>query len=158
MEELTYLLHRAYADHAAAGRVFFASYQSPEDTRYRLGKGECWVATNDDGLIGTVTVSAPHAMPTGYPAPVGAGSFWQLAVDPSQRGSGWGHRLLTLAESRIAALGSAHAVIDTSATATDLVAWYRRRGYAPIGTWRWDVTNYDSVVLAKDLPARSGTP
>jgi len=153
VEELTVLLHRAYADHAAAGRVFFASYQSPEDTRHRLSKGECWVATRDAELLGTVTVSAPHTTPAGYPAPAGAGSFWQLAVDPSQRGTGLGHRLLELAESRISALGCAHAVIDTSATADTLIAWYRRHRYEPIGTWRWDVTNYDSLVLAKHLPA-----
>jgi GNAT superfamily N-acetyltransferase len=153
VEELTLLLHRAYADHAAAGRVFFASYQSPQDTRHRLSKGECWVAINDDTLVGTVTVSAPHATPAGYPAPEGAGSFWQLAVEPSQRGSGLGHRLLDLAESRIAALGSSHVAIDTSAAADDLVAWYLRRRYEPIGRWRWGVTNYDSVVLAKDLSA-----
>ncbi|MEU4700900.1 GNAT family N-acetyltransferase [Nonomuraea dietziae] len=152
VEEVTLLLHRAYADHAAAGRIFFASYQSPQDTRHRLSKGECWIAMRDDALVGTVTVSAPHTAPAGYPAPEGAGSLWQLAVDPSQRGSGLGHRLLTLAEARMAALGSTHAVIDTSAAAEDLVAWYRRRGYVPIGTWRWDVTNYDSVVLAKALP------
>lgn len=158
VEELTLLLHRAYADHAAAGRVFFASYQSPQDTRNRLSKGECWIAMKDDALVGTVTVSAPHATPAGYPALEGAGSFWQLAVDPSQRGSGLGRRLLTLAESRIAALGSANAVIDTSAAAEDLVAWYRRHGYAPIGTWRWDVTNYDSIVLAKVLPTKPDTP
>ncbi|MFB7256686.1 GNAT family N-acetyltransferase [Streptomyces nojiriensis] len=155
MEELTALLHRAYADHAAAGRVFFASYQSPEDTRHRLGKGECWVATWDGVPVGTVTVSAPHSTPSGYPAPEGAGSFWQLAVDPARRGSGLGRRLLALAEARIAALGSDHVVIDTSAQAAGLVGWYRRRGYAPIGAWRWDVTNYDSVVLAKDLAGRA---
>ncbi|WP_433520163.1 GNAT family N-acetyltransferase (plasmid) [Nonomuraea sp. CA-143628] len=157
VEELTLLLHRAYADHAAAGRVFFASYQSPQDTRHRLGKGECWIATKDAVLIGTVTVSAPYSPPAGYPAPEGAGSFWQLAVDPSQRGSGMGRMLLALAESRIAALGSTHAVIDTSAGAEDLVAWYRRRGYAPIGRWRWDVTNYDSIVLAKILTKQPDT-
>lgn len=112
VEELTFLLHRAYADHAAAGRVFFASYQSPQDTRHRRSKGECWVATKGDDLVGTATVSAPHTTPTGYPAPEGAGSFWRLAVDPSQRGSGLGHRLLTLAEASIATLGSSHAVID----------------------------------------------
>ncbi|WP_329581051.1 GNAT family N-acetyltransferase [Streptomyces sp. NBC_01361] len=162
VEELTFLLHRAYADHAAAGRVFFASYQSPQDTRHRLSKGECWVAIKNDELVGTVTVSAPHVTPTGYPAPEGAGSFWQLAVEPSQRGSGLGHRLLALAESRIAALGSSHVAIDTSAAADDLVGWYLRRRYEPIGTWRWDVTNYESVVLAKDLSesldANCGSP
>ncbi|MGW6388941.1 GNAT family N-acetyltransferase [Streptomyces sp. NPDC055103] len=151
VEELTHLLHRAYADHAAAGRVFFASYQSPQDTTNRLSRGECWVALDGAALVGTVTVSAPHTTPAGYPALAGGGSFWQLAVDPSQRGTGLGNRLLALAESRIAALGSTEVVIDTSLQAADLVGWYRRRGYAPVGTWRWDVTNYDSVVLAKTL-------
>lgn len=152
VEQLTLLLHRAYADHAAAGRVFFASYQTPQDTQHRLSKGECWIAMNGTALLGTVTVSAPHTTPAEYPAPAGAGSFWQLAVDPSQRGTGLGHRLLALAESRIAALGSTRVVVDTSAQATELVDWYRRRGYTPIGTWQWDVTNYDSVVLMKNLP------
>ncbi|MFJ9076810.1 GNAT family N-acetyltransferase [Streptomyces sp. NPDC102278] len=131
MEELTCLLHRAYADHAAAGRIFFASYQSLLDTAHRLGKGECWVALRGNALVGTVTVAAPHAVPEGYPAPATAGSFWQLAVDPSERGGGLGQRLLGLAEERIAALGSAEAVIDTSAQATELVGWYRRRGERP---------------------------
>ncbi|MBT2541888.1 GNAT family N-acetyltransferase [Streptomyces sp. ISL-44] len=154
VEELTSLLHRSYADHAAAGRVFFASYQSLQDTANRLGKGECWVALRGNELVGTVTVAAPHAAPEGYPAPASAGSFWQLAVDPSERGTGLGQRLLELAEGRIAALGSVQVVIDTSAKATELVGWYRRRGYVPVGMWRWGVTNYESVVLSKALLAR----
>ncbi len=151
MEELTRLLHRAYAGHAAAGRVFFASYQSVQDTADRLGKGECWVAFRGNALVGSVTVAAPHGVPQGYPASEGAGSFWQLAVDPSERGAGIGRRLLALAEERIAALGSALVVIDTASEAAELVGWYRRHGYTPIGSWRWGVTNYESVVLMKDL-------
>ncbi len=42
-------------------------------------------------------------------------------------------------------------VIDTSADAGELVSWYRRHGYVPVGMWRWSVTNYDSVVLGKAL-------
>ncbi|GGZ12287.1 hypothetical protein GCM10010327_49120 [Streptomyces nitrosporeus] len=148
---LTRLLHRAYSAHAAEGRVFFASYQSVEDTAYRLRQGECWVALQGSELVGTVTVAAPHEAPDGYPAPAGSGAFWQLAVDPSYRGAGLGKRLLALAEERIAALGSAQVVIDTSAEAVDLVGWYRRRGYVPVGSWRWGVTNYESVVLLKEL-------
>ncbi|MFJ6616521.1 GNAT family N-acetyltransferase [Kitasatospora sp. NPDC091335] len=150
-EELTRLLRRAYSEHAAAGRVFFASYQSIEDTATRVGRGECWLALHETEPVGTVTVAAPHEVPEGYPAPAGAGSFWQLAVDPGFRGTGLGHRLLTLAEERIVALGSTVAVIDTSAEAIELVGWYRRRGYVPVGTWHWDVTNYQSVVLLKNL-------
>ncbi|MFZ3499290.1 GNAT family N-acetyltransferase [Streptomyces sp. 5.8] len=154
VQELTCLLHRAYADHAAAGRIFFASYQSPQDTAHRLRSGECWLALRGQSLVGTVTVAAPYVAPEGYPAPAGAGSFWQLAVDPSQRGTGLGQRLLSVAEARVAARGGSRVVIDTSCQAADLVGWYRRRGYVPVGMWRWDVTNYDSVVLLKDLPAR----
>ncbi|MEU8543053.1 GNAT family N-acetyltransferase [Streptomyces sp. NPDC048717] len=156
--ELTRLLHRAYADHAAAGRVFFASYQSAQDTKYRMNKGECWIAWSGTEMVGTVTVSAPHVQPPGFPGPVDGGSFWQLAVDPSQRGTGLGHQLLVLAESRILELGAAAAVIDTSAQAADLVDWYRRRGYEPVGTWRWSVTNYESVVLCKDLTTHGSRP
>ncbi|MFD0411484.1 GNAT family N-acetyltransferase [Kitasatospora sp. NPDC127116] len=151
MEELTRLLHRAYADHAAAGRVFFASYQSVQDTVDRVRNGECWLAFRAAELVGSVTVAAPYPIPEGYPAPAGAGSFWQFAVDPTYQGTGLGQRLLTLAEDRIVALGSTAAVIDTSAEAVELVGWYRRRGYVSVGTWRWDVTNYESVVLLKDL-------
>ncbi|MGW2839698.1 GNAT family N-acetyltransferase [Streptomyces sp. NPDC001493] len=96
-------------------------------------------------------MASPYEVPEGYPAPAGSGSFWQLAVDPSYQGSGLGQRLLSLAEERIAALGSSRVVIDTSAEAVDLIAWYRRRGYAPVGTWRWDVTDYESAVLLKEL-------
>ncbi|MEU5215008.1 N-acetyltransferase [Streptomyces sp. NPDC020807] len=149
--DLTSLLHRAYSGHAAEGRVFFASYQSVEDTAYRLGRGECWLALQAGGLVGTVTVAALHEVPKGYPDPAGSGSFWQLAVDPSYRGTGLGQRLLALAEERIAALGSSRVVIDTSVEAVDLVGWYRRRGYVPVGSWRWAVTNYESVVLLKEL-------
>ncbi|MFC5665887.1 GNAT family N-acetyltransferase [Kitasatospora misakiensis] len=152
VEALTRLLHRAYSDHVVAGRVFFASYQSVQDTANRLGKGECWIALAGSELVGTVTVAAPYEAPESYPAPTGAGSFWQLAVDPAYRGTGLGQRLLTLAEERITVLGATEVVIDTSDEAVELVGWYRRRGYVPIGTWRWDVTNYRSVVLLKALP------
>jgi GNAT superfamily N-acetyltransferase len=151
VEELTRFLHRAYADHAAAGRRFFASYQSAADTAHRLRTGECWLALTGGTLLGTVTLATPHPTPDGYPAPADAGSFWQLAVEPAHRGTGLGQHLLTFAEQRLTTLGATRAFIDTSSLASDLIAWYGRRGYAPAGTWRWDVTNYESVVLLKEL-------
>ncbi|MFJ2228069.1 GNAT family N-acetyltransferase [Streptomyces halstedii] len=145
VSQLTCLLHRAYAAHAAEGRVFFASYQSVEDTAYRLGKGECWIALRDGELVGTVTVAEPYGAPQGYPAPVDAGAFWQLAVEPECREMGLGQRLLALTEERIGALGSSQVVIDTSVQAVEPVGWYRRRGYVPVDSWRWGVTNYESI-------------
>ncbi|MEV7276074.1 N-acetyltransferase [Streptomyces sp. NPDC093111] len=145
VEQLTTLLHRSYADHAEAGRVFFASYQSVQDTAHRVAGGECWLALRGPELVGSVTVAAETRVPEECPAPVGAGFFWQLAVDPALRGRGLGRQLMALAEKRIAALGAPQVVIDTSVEAVELVAWYRRRGYAPVGSWRWGVTNYESV-------------
>lgn len=59
--------------------------------------------------------------------------------------------MVELAESRVMARGLAQMVIDTSTDASELVSWYHRRGYVPVGTWWWPVTNYDSVVLGKAL-------
>lgn len=149
--ELTALLHAAYAEHALAGRDFFASYQSADDTRYRVANGECWVAFLGDVMVGTVTIAVPHNAPAGYPVGVRSGTFYQLAVLPEYRSIGLGDQLLSLAERRIRERGADEAVIDTSALATELIAWYERRGYAPIGRWRWQVTNYESIVLRKPL-------
>lgn len=151
LAELTALLHAAYADHALAGRRFFASYQSVDDTRQRVSNGECWLALDGGSVVGTVTVAFPLDHPAGFPAGPCAGTFSQLAVLPDRRGTGLGHRLLCLAERRIVELGGNEAVIDTSSLAGELIAWYQRRGYRSAGRWRWDVTNYESVVLSKIL-------
>ncbi len=156
VEQLTELCHRAYAEHAAQGRRFFGSYQSVEDTRRRVLDGECWVAVVDGEFVGTVTVSGPGGFPDGYPAAPQAGRFSQLAVDPTWRGTGLGHALLVHAERRLAERGCDAVVIDTSSAADELLAWYGRRGYAVVGRWTWSVTNYDSTVLRKELPAVDG--
>ena len=151
MAELTALLHAAYAAHARAGRRFFASYQSVDDTRNRVARGECWLAFDDRAMVGAVTIAVPLESPQGYPAGPHAGTFYQLAVSPEHCGKGLGGQLLRVAEQRILELGATEVVIDTSCRATDLLAWYERHGYAPVGRWRWSVTNYESVVLRKPL-------
>ena len=84
VDRLTDLLRKAYAEHAAAGRRFFASYQSADDTRRRVRSGECWVAVVDDAgqdhelsvgrsaqrgpqrwYVGTVTVTGPGGFAEG---------------------------------------------------------------------------------------------
>ena len=151
IEELTSLLHDAYADHAAAGRRFFASYQTAADTARRIARGECWITLDGTTLVGTVTIVAPYSFPTGYPAPEGTGTFYQLAVRPDRQCAGLGSNLVEFAERRTRELGGTAVTIDTSIRATELLDWYRRRGYRERGHWKWDVTNYESIVLSKDL-------
>jgi len=151
LEALTALLHEAYAAHAAEGRRFFASYQAPSDTQRRISRGECWVAIDGEELIGTITVAAPYPFPAGYPVRIPAATYYQLAVRPSHQGRGLGGQLVGLAEQRIRDRGISNLAIDTSSQAIALIDWYRRLGYREVGRWCWDVTNYESIVLAKTL-------
>src|SRR4051794_17818100 len=73
IDELTALYHRACAQHAAEDRIFFASYQTSDDTRQRIGKSECWLAIRDGNIVGTVTVTAPSHFPADYPSPQSSG-------------------------------------------------------------------------------------
>ena len=48
LEALTDLLHRAYAALAAMGFRYRATYQDVATTRARAGKGECYLALQND--------------------------------------------------------------------------------------------------------------
>jgi GNAT superfamily N-acetyltransferase len=158
LDALTALLHEAYAEHAAAGRRFFASYQAAADTGRRIARGECWVIEEKGEFVATITVAAPYPFPDGYPAPSPAGTYYQLAVRPGRQGRGLGRQLVELAERRIRELGVGDVAIDTSSQATELVEWYRHLGYREIGRWQWSVTNYESIVLAKGLGSSPAVP
>jgi len=103
-------------------------------------------------MVATVTVGGSFRGPRrGTRLPAGAGSFWQLAVEPSQRGTGLGKRLLTLAEGTDCRVGlRTGGDRHVRPQATELVGWYRRRGYVPVGHVAGGMsTNYDSVVLGE---------
>ncbi|TAK45959.1 MAG: GNAT family N-acetyltransferase [Betaproteobacteria bacterium] len=119
--EITALLHRAYAVHAARGLWFYASCQDADVTRERAGEGECYLALIDGVIVGTI------------------------------QGRGIGISLMNLAEECARRWGARGIAIDTSGHATDLIALYRRRGYEIIDSIRWPETNYRSVIMAKSL-------
>ena len=77
--------------------------------------------------------------------------FAQFAVEPRLQGTGIGAELPRLAERRATADGKAELACDTATTATDLIAYYGRRGYRPVAEHRWPHAVYSSVVLSKDL-------
>lgn len=151
-EELTRLLHRAYAELAAMGFRFHATFQAPDVTRKRAERGECWVADLHGRVIGTVTF---------YPCDRTDGSPWydrpdvastgQLGVDPDYRRHGIGARLMDLVEDRARATGAREIALDTSEGAKHLIALYERRGYRFVEHAQWSVTNYRSVILSKSL-------
>ncbi len=153
-EELTALLHRAYAVHAAAGLRFAATHQSVQTTRERAGAGECWVGEQNGKLVATVTVIPPHmgrsladAGCATYAA-TGVAKVNQLAVEPALKRQGYGALLMDHAEARARALGAHTLALDTAAPAETTIAWYQRRGYTICDRCDWRPhVNYESVVL-----------
>lgn len=152
LEELTDLLHRAYAPLLAAGMRFHASHQGIEITRERCADGECWVLVHDEALVGTVTFAeASRASGTPHLDRPDVATFGQLCVDPSWQGRGLARLLLDLVERRARETGAAAIALDTSELATQLIATYARHGYVEVERCQWSVTNYRSVVMSKRL-------
>lgn len=153
-DELTDLLHRAYAPLLAAGMRFNATHQPAEVTRERCESGECWVLAHDGRLIGTVTLYAPDGTSgTPHYDREDVASFGQMCVDPAWQGKGLASVLMDLAEHRARELGAAHVALDTSERAGRLIAIYSARGYAFVEHAQWDHTNYRSVIMSKPLTA-----
>lgn len=154
VEELTELLHRAYKILADMGFRFFATHQTPEQTQERIDSGECYVGIHDGRVIGTVTFYPP-------PRPESSGSEWyrrpdvshfgQFAVEPSLQRSGVGSRLMDFVEDLARERGIAEIALDTAEGAHHLRDYYGRRGYRFIEYVQWDVTNYRSVVMSKNV-------
>lgn len=164
-EDLTSLLHRAYAELAAMGMRYLATWQTEEMTRQRVERGECWVAVVEGRLAGSI-VFEPAGVTAGcawYDRPEVA-SFHQFGVEPALQGRGIGSRLLAAVEGRAAETGAAELALDTAESADRLIRMYGKRGYRFVGRADWGRTNYESVILSKPIgrlrisPRRQFTP
>lgn len=107
------------------------------------------LAESHDGLIGSVTVTD-----------LGAGMAYlgMLAVMPDQQAAGIGRALISRAEEEVIATFAATAMeMTVISRRSDLIAWYRRRGYEPTGERRPfpadvpEAPELEMVVLARAL-------
>ena len=60
IETLTDLVHMFYRQLAERGFRYWATHQSAEDTKKRISKGGCYVATESGVIIGTITLNFPE--------------------------------------------------------------------------------------------------
>ena len=152
-EDLTALLHRAYAQLANMGLRYWATHQSVDDTKKRVSTGECWVAELSGKIVGTILLIPPGTLDNlcdWYSRP-GIAVVSQFGVEPSLQRQGLGSRLLDRMEERASEIGAVEVAIDTAEPAKHLVALYERRGYRFIEHTPWKHTNYTSVILSKVL-------
>ena len=157
LSEMTELLHRAYAPLRQRGLHYIATSQNEATTRRRIARGECWVAEWGRRLVGTVTFR-PAGTTRGcdWYDKADVASFEQLAVEPGLQCRGIGGALLDIAENRARNTGAVELSLDTWERAEALIAWYSGRGYRFVQWVTWEVVNYRSVVLSKDLRGHGG--
>lgn len=152
LEDLTALLHRAYAPLLEAGMRFYASHQPVDATARRIAQGECLVAERDRQIIGTITLyPSDEDSHCEWYRRAGVSHFGQFAVDPAEQRQGIGSRLLEMVEQRARENEATEIALDTAEMADALIAYYRSRGYLPVGSVRWKEVNYRSVVMSKTL-------
>lgn len=155
-EDLTSLLHRAYAGQIAMGLEPLAGRQTVEVTRARSLNGENLVATlgPDGPLVGTILFQEREgvAFPAWFLRPEVA-HFSLFAVDPAHQGHGIGGMLLGAVEKRAVELGKREIALSMAEPDAKLGAFYAHRGYRFIEHWQWPYTNYRSAILSKSLVA-----
>lgn len=153
LEELTALLHRAYAGLAAKGFNYTAVDQSVTATREAIGKKECYLGFVAGRMSATLLLGSAGPLQRAcewYARP----STWiigRFAVAPAVQRRGIGGQMLAFAERRAQSLGALEVAVDTAEGAEHLVQLYSKRGYRHVAHVQWEGKNYRSVVLSKAL-------
>jgi GNAT superfamily N-acetyltransferase len=150
LDELTAMLHRAFARLGQMGLNCTCVAQTVAVTRERIEKGTCYVAVCDRRLVGTFTLygPAPASESTWYHRPAVA-SIHQLGVDPEFQDKGLGTDLPIFAEDWARQHGYQELALETPQPTKRLVAFYRGRGYRPVESVKFRGKHYRSVVLSK---------
>ena len=154
LDELTSMLHRAFARLGRMGLNCTSFDQSVETTAQRVRLGECYVAVGDGRLIGTVTLHEPDGRSgvRWYRRPDVA-SLHQFAVDPSHQGTGCGKALLLVAQRWASVHGCCELALDTPAPASHLIAFYASQGFRVVEHVQLQGKSYRSAVLSKRIDA-----
>lgn len=152
VNEITNLLHRSYKQLADMGFRYVATHQDDSETEKRLKGGISYVALSEGKIISTVTLyknSKNHKAE--WYRHKNIAHFGQYAVLPGYQNKGLGNFMMTVIENKAKVLGAIELALDTSEGADHLIQYYEKRGYRFIDYINWEVTNYRSVIMSKNL-------
>lgn len=157
IEEITALLHRAYARQRAIGLDPLAGRQDNARTLDRVLNSECFLAFMDheqdtQRIVGVILLNEHErvSFPEYFLRP-GVSHFAMFGVDPRLQAIGVGQRLLDACTRRAKELGSSQMALSMAAPDSALLRYYQRRGYEEVQRWQWPYTNYPSLILARDI-------
>ena len=151
-EELTALLHTAFARLGAMGLNCTCVEQTAATTRRRVEAGECYVAEMNGRIIATMTLyGRDDASACEHYRRERVATLRQLAVDPAWQSVGVGRMLLQHAERWADLHGYTELALDTPFPAAHLVRFYRRQGFRFVRVMRFAGKVYDSAILSKAL-------
>lgn len=130
LEEITTLLHEAYAKLAQLGFRYFATYQSPEQTKSRIDGQICLIGLVEERIIATVCYRSPaNTKGTPWYDRPEVASFGQFGVHPAFQRNGLGGKLLEILEQIALRVGVEDLALDTAEGADHLIQFYERRGF-----------------------------
>ncbi|MCL2736792.1 MAG: GNAT family N-acetyltransferase [Propionibacteriaceae bacterium] len=113
------------------------------------------LARSDDGeLVGVVTYGPTHLEVLGD-----AGEIGKLYVHAPLIGTGLGHRLLTIAEDALTAMGYSRIGLDVFTANQRAVDFYHAHGYVTVGRKIDHIEGHDYPldIMAKDMPSLGST-
>ena len=149
-EQLTTMLHRAFARLGMMGLNCTCVDQDVGVTMRRARGGDCFVVVSEAKIIGTMTLYASDSESRcEHYHRQDVATIRQLAIDPSWQNRGIGKSLLAFAEHWAATRGYAELALDTPYPATHLVSFYRGQGFRIVDALRFSGKVYDSAILSK---------
>lgn len=161
IDEVTGLLHRAYARQRALGLEPLAGRQDSTTTLDRVLASEAYLAVAGvssehaaarELIVGVILFNEHEKVtfPTSFLEPETA-HFAMFAVDPQLQGIGVGVMLLEMCEQRATEIGAKRLALSMAEPDASLRRYYERRDYAFVEYWQWPYTNYRSVILARPI-------
>jgi len=149
-EQLTTMLHRAFARLGMMGLNCTCVGQSPAVTEQRAQAGDCFVMVCGAQVVGTMTLyGRDDESACKHYRSRRVATIRQLAVDPAWHNHGIGKAQLAFAEHWAATHGYDELALDTPYPAAHLVAFYRANGFRLVDKMRFAGKVYDSAILSK---------
>jgi GNAT superfamily N-acetyltransferase len=149
-EQLTTMLHRAFARLGMMGLNCTCVDQDVAVTMRRAQSGDCFVVVSEGRIVGSMTLyTSDSESACEHYHRHDVATIRQLAIDPAWQNRGIGKSLLAFAEHWAATRGYAELALDTPYPASHLVAFYRSQGFRIVDAVRFAGKVYDSAILSK---------